>query len=102
MAAIGIKRATGLGRLDVTALANAATTVGAVAYLICAALALVAPDLLLGLFQSWAHGISVAVLRPANPGFGAGAFTIGLATFSGAVWLATATTAWLYNRWSDR
>ena len=60
------------------ALANAATTVGAVTYLICAALALVAPDLLLGLFQTWAHGISVAALRPANPGFGAGAFAIGL------------------------
>jgi hypothetical protein len=102
MATIGIERATGLGRLDVTALANAATTVGAVAYLICAALALVAPDLLMGLFQTWAHGISVAALRPATPGFGAGAFAIGLVTFSGAVWLATAATAWLYNRWGSR
>lgn len=100
MASIGIERATGLGRVDVTALANAAATVGAVAYLICATLSLVAPDLLLGIFQTWAHGISVEALRPTSIGFSAGAFAIGLVTFSAAVWLATAATAWLYNRWA--
>jgi hypothetical protein len=100
MASIGIERATGLGRVDVTALANAVATVGAVAYLICATLSLVAPDLLLGIFQTWAHGISVEALRPTSIGFSAGAFAIGLVTFSAAVWLATAATAWLYNRWA--
>src|SRR4051794_13220291 len=98
MVSIGIERAPGIGRLDVMALANAAAAIGVVAYLICAALALVAPDLLMGLFQSWAHGISVAALRPPTTGFGAGSFAIGLVTFGGAVWLATAATAWLYDR----
>src|SRR5262249_34385485 len=97
---IGIERVTGLARLDTTALASTAAAVRAVAYLVCATLAIIAPDLLLALFQSWVHGISVAPWRPPTPGIGVGAFAIGLVTFSGFVWLTTAATAWLYNRWA--
>jgi hypothetical protein len=84
-------------RLAVVSLASAAALVGAGAYVICLALSVVAPDLLLGILQSWAHSISVAPLRAESAAFQPGSAVVGLLTFSGFVWLATAATAWLYN-----
>lgn len=89
-----------LAAVQVTTLANAATTVAVAAYLICAALAIVAPDLWVGLIQSWTHGLSLAPLRPTGPWFRPDEFIVGLITFGGSVWLATAAVAALYNRWA--
>jgi len=91
---------TEINKPPITILANAATTVAVVAYLICAVLAIVAPDLWVGLIQSWTHGLSLAPLRPTGPWFRPGEFIVGLITFGGSVWLATAAIAALYNRWS--
>lgn len=47
-------------------LANAAAAVALVGYLICAALCIVAPDVLDWFFQPWLHGLTLAPLRPAG------------------------------------
>lgn len=89
-------------RLDVRTLANAVTAVALTAYLICAALALVAPDLLIWFFQPWFHGLTLDPLRPAGAWFRPGEAIVGLITFGASVWLGTAAAAWLYNAWSRR
>jgi hypothetical protein len=89
-------------RLDVTALANAVTAVALAAYIICTAVALVAPDLLIWFFQPWFHGLSLDPLRPAGAWFRPVEAIVGLITFGLSVWVGTAATAWLYNAWSHR
>jgi 2TM family of unknown function (DUF5676) len=84
-------------KLAVVSLASAAAIVAAVAYVVCLVLSLVAPDLLTGILQTWAHSISLAPLQAASTAFQAGPALVGLLTFSGFVWLTTAATAWLYN-----
>jgi 2TM family of unknown function (DUF5676) len=84
-------------KLAVVSLASAAALVAAAAYVICLAISLVAPDLLMGILQSWAHSISLAPLRAESTAFQPGSALVGLLTFSGFVWLTTAATAWLYN-----
>jgi hypothetical protein len=83
-------------KLAVVSLASAAAIVAAVAYVVCLVISLVAPDLLLAIFQTWAHSISVASLQT-TPSFQAGPALVGLLTWSGFVWLTTAGTAALYN-----
>jgi hypothetical protein len=83
-------------KLAVVSLASAAAIVAGVAYIVCLVISLVAPDLLLGIFQTWAHSISVTSLQM-TPTFQAGPALLGLVTFSGFVWLTTAGTAALYN-----
>jgi hypothetical protein len=92
------QQATVTGRIHVIALANAAAIVGAIAYAICVALAVLTPGLYLAVFQSWAHGIGVATLQAGAPPLGVGSLISGLVTFVIAVWLATAAIAALYNR----
>jgi hypothetical protein len=84
-------------RLAVVSLASAAAIVAAVAYVVCLVFSLVAPDLLIGILQSWVHSISLTTLRPESTAFQPGPALVGLLTFSGFVWLTTAATAWLYN-----
>ncbi|MBI4498063.1 MAG: hypothetical protein HY689_09215 [Chloroflexi bacterium] len=88
--------------LQVVPLANAVTAVALVFYVACAALAIVAPEALIGLFQPWLHGLTLEPLRPTGPWFRPGEFAIGLLTFSATFWLGTAAVAWLYNAWSRR
>lgn len=104
MQAAGLERAHGehAAGFDVVPLANAATAVTLGAYLICALVAVIAPDLLLWFFQPWFHGVSLEPLRPTGPWFRPGEFVLGLFTFGGSVWVGTAAIAWLYNRWSIR
>jgi hypothetical protein len=84
-------------KLAVVSLASAAAIVAAAAYVVCLALSMVAPDLLMGIFQTWAHSISIAPLRAEAVVFQPGAALLGLLTWSGFVWLITAATASLYN-----
>jgi hypothetical protein len=83
-------------KLAVVSLASAAAIVAAVAYVVCLAISLVAPDLLMGILQTWAHSVSLAPLQT-TPTFQPGPALLGLLTFSGFVWLTTAATAALYN-----
>ncbi len=91
---VAVPNAAGLATVP---LANAATVVGVIAYLICAAVAIVAPDALLGFFQPWFHGLTLDPLRPAGPWFQPGQALLGLVTFGVSVWLWVAATAALYN-----
>ena len=100
MVSIGLERTEIARRLEAVPLANAAATVAVVAYLICAALNILAPDVLAWLFQSWSHGLSLAPLRTVGRSFSLTELVAGLITFAGAVWLATATVARLYNAWT--
>jgi hypothetical protein len=84
-------------RLAVVSLASATALVAAAAYVICLVVSAVAPDLLLGVLQTWAHSVSVAPFRAESTAFQPGSALVGLLTFSGFVWLTTAATAWLYN-----
>lgn len=89
-----------LARLAVVPLANAATVVALAAYLLCAAVAAVAPDLLIAFFQPWLHGLTLEPLRPTGAWFQPGAFVFGLITFGASVWVSIAAVAWLYNAWA--
>ncbi len=89
-------------RLATVPLANATAVVALAAYLACAALSVVAPSVLVWFFQPWLHGLSLEPLRPAGTWFRPGEFVVGLITFPGTVWLATAAIAALYNAWAHR
>ncbi len=102
MSTISQERLSALTRLGVVPLANATSAVALVGYLICAALSIAAPDVLVWFFQPWLHGLSLAPLRPAGAWFRPGEFVVGLVTFAGTVWLATAAIAGLYNAWVRR
>jgi hypothetical protein len=80
----------------VVSLASAAAIVAAVAYVVCLVLSIVGPELLLAIFRTWAHSISVAPLQTTLT-FQPGSAVVGLVTFSSFVWLTTAATAALYN-----
>ena len=99
MQATAVRRRVSLGAVEVTPLASAVTAVAVVAYMLCAIVAAVAPDLLLWFFQPWLHGLTLEPLRPTGAWFRPGEFLVGLVTFGASVWVATAAAAWLYNRW---
>lgn len=81
-----------------TVLANAVTTTGLVGYVVCRVLALIAPDLLFALGQSWAHTFNLSAVRSTVP-MNFGTFLLGGVTFGVLVWAVTYATASLYNRW---
>jgi hypothetical protein len=86
--------------INVPACANAAAFVGAVAYVLCAAVTAYIPSLYLAVIQSWAHGIGVATLQSGAPPMSAGSLAVGLVTFTIFVWLVAAAFAALYERLS--
>lgn len=88
------------GHLDAIALANAVTLVGLIGYGMCAVAASVSADLLVGFFGLWFHGISPDLLRSPGPVRDLAGVMLGMLTFGGSVWVATALTAWLYNHWT--
>ena len=100
MASIELGRIPTQGRLAVVPLANAAAVVALSAYLICAALSYFAPDVLMWVFQSWAHSLALEPLRTTGPTFRPIELVVGLVTFGGMVWLAVAAVARLYNAWT--
>jgi hypothetical protein len=86
--------------INVPAFANAAVLVGAVAYILCAAVTAFVPGLYLALIQTWAHGIGVATLQAGAPPMSFGSLAVGLVTFTIFVWLVAAAFAALYDRLS--
>ena len=97
------ERPTQIARLGVVPAANAVTVVATAVYLICAVVAYVSIDLLIGFFQLWVHGLSLELLlRPATMGVRPDAFVAGLVTFVALVWSGTAAVAALYNALARR
>ncbi len=87
-------------RVGVLPLANAACAVAAAVYVLCAALSVGAPEVLVVLFGPWFHNIRPDVLAYGQGSMTLGQWVLGFFTFSGAVWLAAGAMAWLYNRWT--
>lgn len=85
--------------LNAKAFANAVTTVTVVFYVVCAALAILAPDLIFSISQSWMHSINLeSVKATTNPSFGL--LIWGLVTLTVLTWVTTYAAIWLYNRWA--
>lgn len=81
-------------KLNTMALANALAVLGAVYYLICYFVVLLAPDLFKAVYQSWAHGIDIsAIWSPRGDNF-----FFGLVTFTVAAWVSGYAFAWVYNK----
>jgi len=79
-----------------TALANAVTTVFAVAYIACALVAFVAPDLYFGIMSSWFHAINFDAVKATIP-MSLPTTLFGIITFSIYIWITTFAIAKLYH-----
>ena len=77
--------------------ANAVTIVGLALYVVCRIIALIAPDLLFSVGQSWFHTFSLDAVK-ATPAFDLGTFLFGGITFGILAWVTVFTTASLYNK----
>ncbi len=88
-----------IGGVAVVPLANAATVVGESLYVLCRLVSVVAPDLLVWLFQPWFHGLTLDTFRPE---FRPDEFALGFVTFGVFVWLVVFATGLLYNTWPGR
>lgn len=82
--------------LNTIAFAHSVALVAAAAYVICAVVSVVAPDLYLWFFQSWLHGLSLEPLRPSGSMFNLGSSLIGLLTLTATAWFGAFAVARLY------
>lgn len=80
-------------------LANAATVITAVFYIVCALLSSVAPDVLVGIANSWIHSLNLEPLRAAEE-LSMGTLVMGLVTLSALTWITTYVMIELYNHWA--
>lgn len=78
--------------------ANSLALASVVFYFACAILAVLAPNFLLEMFQSWFHGINVAQLATTQRDFGS--FLFGLISLAVVSWIFGYLWAWFYNRLS--
>ncbi len=83
--------------IKVLPFATALAAVMAAFYLLCALLALLVPDFLLALFQSWFHGLDLAKLAPDGALVTLPRFIIGLVSLTLVTWFFAAGWATLYN-----
>ena len=88
--------------LQVVPLANAVTVVAEAAFLICAAVSIIAPDLLFWYFQSFSHRLNLEPLRPDGPWFRTEQPMFGFVAFGATAWSGTAAVAALYNALTKR
>lgn len=84
--------------LNAKAFANAATTVGLAAYVVCRVLVLLVPDFMFSVAQSWFHTFNLNSVK-AVESFNIGTFLLGAVTFGAFVWIMTYATVSLYNKW---
>lgn len=84
--------------MKTTPFANALAAASVVFYVACALLAVVAPNFLLGMFQSWFHGINVTQLATTQRSFGS--FLFGLISLAVVSWIFGYAWVWLYNKLS--
>lgn len=85
--------------LKVVPFANALAFCSGAASIVCAIVGTFAPDLVIGLFQSWVHTINLDAIRASAPPT---LLTMagGVLSISAFAWLFGAALAWLYNRGS--
>lgn len=76
--------------------ANALAVVSAGAYALCALLFLSAPQAILGLFQSWFHGIDLLSLGTRSVTLNG--FIFGLISLVVVAWVFGYAWAWVYNK----
>ncbi|MEK9176028.1 MAG: DUF5676 family membrane protein [Patescibacteria group bacterium] len=79
------------------ALANAAAGVGGVAFAICGLLAYIAPDLLLGIANSWFHALNLEAVR-ATTQMPLTTFIFGVVSFVVYIWVIFFAGGYLYNK----
>ena len=82
-------------------LANAVTSLVAVSYVVCYALALIVPGFLFTIAQSWIHVLNLDTLQTSAT-LSLGEAIIGLVSVSAVVWVWTYATAAVYNRLASR
>ena len=83
--------------LKPTAIANAITLVFFVAYIACALIAFIAPDLYFGILSNMFHSFNLEAVKATTP-MSLGATVLGVVTFSAYVWVFTFASASLYNK----
>jgi len=81
------------------AFANAVAVVGLALYVVCRVIALIAPDLLFNVGQSWFHTFSLNAVKTTST-FDLGTFLFGGITFSILAWVTAYATASLYNKFA--
>ena len=86
--------------LNAKTFSNAVTTVTAIFYVGCLLLTLVLPNVIIGVAQSWVHGLNLDVLK-GGPAFSWASAAAGLVTISLLAWITTYATIALYNIWSQ-
>lgn len=84
--------------MKTTPFANSLALASIVFYVACALLAVVAPNFLLGMFQSWFHGINVTQLATTQRSLGS--FLFGLISLAVVAWVFGYVLAWFYEKWS--
>jgi hypothetical protein len=82
-----------------TAFANSLALVAGALFVLCRALAGLAPGLFAAVGQSWFHGLVVAP-QP-WPAMDAPSFVLGLVTLAVTAWLFGFAWAWVYGRLAD-
>ena len=80
--------------------ANALATVVGVGYILCRLIAVVAPDLLFKVGQSWFHTVDFRPLRTTGS-MPTGMCFLGLVSSVVASWAAAFATVALYRRWTE-
>lgn len=81
------------------AFANAITSVFFVAYIACAIIALIVPDLYFGILSNMFHSFNLDMVKATTPMSLVG-LVLGVATFSVYVWVFTFASASLYNKFA--
>lgn len=85
--------------LKPTAFANAITSVFIVAYVACALVSYMAPDLYFGVLSNIFHAFNLDAVK-ATTQMSLGGLVIGVVTFSAYVWVFTFASASLYNKFA--
>lgn len=85
--------------LKPVALANATTTIFAIAYISCGIVAYIIPDLYWGILSSWFHSISLEAVKATTP-MSLGTFIFGVVSFAVYIWAVSFLGATLYNKFA--
>ena len=78
--------------------ANAVTTVATAAFVSCALVAVVLPDLFWGILNTVSHTLNLEAVKATTP-MSFGTFILGVVLFAAYIWGITYAAASLYNRW---
>ena len=81
-------------------IANSLAVTTAVIYVVCAAAALLVPDLYLSVAQSWFHGMDLSKIAFVN--ITIGSFLTGLITITAAAWLLGYLFSYVHNLFARR